>query len=366
MIRDMNLRFHWMLPKGGEVAMTTAQETSRVLTTRKTSLAALPDMDGWVRFGRAAEEAGIESVLLSFSYYEPDTIFIACAVGRATAKLKFIVAYRLGLMQPTTFVQQINTLSGVIGGRVALNIIAGSSPEEQRGYGDFLAHDERYARAEEYLTICHSFWRQNGEVNFEGKYCRIEGGKISTPFLAQDRTEPEIYVSGHSEPAQHLALNQASSWLRLIDTPEKLRPMVSRFRERGVEVSLRLAIICRPTREEAIAAAKSMLPDEEIGKEERGILAGSDSQTLQQALAAADEVGWLNRNLWAGLVPYYGSSAITLVGAPQELAEAFLEYKRIGVSQFIISGWPKLDEMEIFGREVLPLVRELERREARQ
>lgn len=343
--------------------MKTAQETSRVLTTRDTSPAALPDMDGWVRFAREAEEAGIESALLSFSYYEPDTIFIACAVGRATAKLKFIVAYRLGLMQPTTFVQQINTLAGVIGGRVALNIVAGSSPEEQRGYGDFLAHDERYARAEEYLTICRSFWRQNGEVNFDGKYCRVERGKILTPFIAPDRTVPEIYVSGHSEQAQQLALNQASCWLRLIDTPEKLRPMVVRFRDRGVEVSLRLCIICRPTREEAIAAAKAMLPDEEIGSEERGILSSSDSQTLHQALAAADDVGWLNGNLWAGLVPYYGSSAMTLLGSPAELAAAFLEYKRIGVTQFIISGWPKLDEMRIFGREVLPLIRELEQRE---
>lgn len=359
----MNLRFHWMFPKGGEVAMKTAQETSRVLTTRDTSPAALPDMDGWVRFARDAEDLGIESVLLSFSYYEPDTIYIACAVGRATAKLKFIVAYRLGLMQPTTFVQQINTLSGVIGGRVALNVVAGSSPEEQRGYGDFLAHDQRYDRAEEYLTICRSFWRQNGEVDFEGKYCRVERGKLLTPFLAPDRTIPEIYVSGHSEQAQRLALNQASSWLRLIDTPENLSPMVSRFRECGVEVSLRLCIICRPTREEAIAVAKAMLPDEEIGREERGILSSSDSQTLHQALAAADDVGWLNRNLWAGLVPYYGSSAMTLLGSPQELAEVFLEYKRIGVTQFIISGWPKLDEMNIFGRDVLPLIRELERRE---
>ncbi|MCI0352377.1 MAG: LLM class flavin-dependent oxidoreductase, partial [Acidobacteriales bacterium] len=166
----MNLRFHWMFPKGGEVGMKTAQETSRVLTTRDRSPAALPDMDGWVKFSRCAEEAGIESVLLSFSRHEPDTVVIACAVGRATTKLKFIVAYRSGLMQPTTFVQQINTLSGVIGGRVALNIVAGSSTVEQRGYGDFLEHDERYARAEEFLTICNSFWRNNGEVNFDGKY----------------------------------------------------------------------------------------------------------------------------------------------------------------------------------------------------
>jgi alkanesulfonate monooxygenase len=351
-----------MLPKGGEVAMKTAQETNRVLTTLSTSPAALPDLEGWVKFARAAEESGIESVLLSFSRYEPDTVLIACAVGRATARLKFIVAYRLGLMQPTTFVQQINTLSGLIGGRVALNVVAGSSTAEQRGYGDFLDHDERYGRAEEFLTICRRLWSENGEVDFNGQYCRVEGARLNTPFLAPDRMSPEIYVSGHSEQAQGLALRCGSSWLRLIDAPEKLAPVVSRFRDHGTEVSLRLAIICRPTHDEAVRAGKAMLPDEQIARQERAILSGSDSQTLKQALAAADNIGWLNRNLWAGLVPYYGSSAMTLLGSPEELAENFLEYKRIGITQFIISGWPKLGEMEIFGREVLPLVRKAEAR----
>jgi alkanesulfonate monooxygenase len=51
---------------------------------------------------------------------------------------------------------------------------------------------------------------------------------------------------------------------------------------------------------------------------------------------------------------------MTLVGTPEELAEAFLEYKRIGVTQFIISGWPKLEEMHIFGREVIPRIRSAE------
>lgn len=356
----MDLRFHWMFPKGGEVAMKTAQETSRVLTTKSTSPAALPDMEGWTRFARSAEESGIESVLLSFSRYEPDTFFVACAAGLASTKLKFIAAYRLGLMQPATFVQQVNTLSGLIGGRIALNIVAGSSPIEQRGYGDFLDHDERYARADEFLTICHSFWRNDGDVDFKGKYYKLDRGKILTPFLAPDRAIPEIYVSGQSEAGQRLAFRQASCWLRLIDTPEKLSSTVARFREHGVEVCLRLCVICRSSREEAIAAAMSMLPDEEISKEERGILSRSDSQTLKGALASADNIGWLDHNLWAGLVPYYGSSAITLLGSPRELADIFLEYKRIGVTQFIIAGWPKLEEMMIFGREVLPLIRAAE------
>jgi alkanesulfonate monooxygenase len=339
-----SLRFHWMFPKGGEVGMKTAQETSRVLTTQSASPAALPDIAGWSRFARAAEESGIESVLLSFSRYEPDTLLIACAMGQVTEKLKFIVAYRSGLMQPTTFVQQINTLSGLIEGRVAVNVVAGSSTAEQRGYGDFLEHDERYARAEEFLGICHAFWNNGGGVDFAGQYYRVEGGKLHTPYQAPDRNAPEIYVSGHSEQAEKLALSQASCWLRLIDTPEKLQPIAARVREQGKELCLRQA----------------MLPDDDIARQERGILTRSDSQALKQALAAADEVGWLNRSLYAGLVPYYGSSSITLVGSPQELADAFLAYKAIGITQFIIAGWPKLDEMQIFGRDVLPLVRQAE------
>lgn len=340
--------------------MKTAQETSRVLTTKSLSPAGLPDMEGWVRFAQSAEQVGIESVLLSFSRYEPDTFLVACAVGQATAKLKFIAAYRAGLMQPATFVHQVNTLSALIGGRVALNIVAGSSTAEQRGYGDFLEHDERYARADEFLAICHAFWRDDGEVEFDGKFCRLEGGKLHTRFLAPDRAAPEIYVSGHSEQAQQLALTRGSCWLRLIDTPDNLLPFVTRFRDHGVEVCLRVCVMCRPTREEALGAAQALLPDDDIRMQERKILEGSDSQTLKQALAAADEVGWLSPHLWTGLVPYYGSSAITLVGTPKALAEMFLEYKQIGVTQFIISGWPKLDEMLIFGREVLPLIRAAE------
>src|SRR5215471_644972 len=260
----MNLRFHWMFPKGGEVGMRTVQETSRVATTKSRSPAALPDMDGWVKFARSAEEAGIESTLLSFSRYEPDTLFIACAVGRETERLKFIAAYRTGLMQPAAFVQQVNTLSCLIGGRVALNIVAGSSTAEQRGYGDFLEHDERYARADEYLEICNSFWAGGEGVDFDGKYCRVEKGKVLTPFVAPDRAAPEVYISGHSEQARQLALKRGSCWVRLIDTPENLSGPVAYFREHGVEVCLRLCVICRASRDDAIAAAMSMLPDENI------------------------------------------------------------------------------------------------------
>ena len=137
----MNLKFHWMLPKGGEVALDGQQSPRaaaryRIESMQSTSPAVRPDLTGWTRFARHAEDAGIDSTLISFSRYEPDPFLVACALGQAVQKLKFIIAYRSGLMQPTTFVQQMNTVSALVQGRVSFNIVAGSSSEEQRGYGD--------------------------------------------------------------------------------------------------------------------------------------------------------------------------------------------------------------------------------------
>ena len=360
----MNLRFHWMLPKAGEVAVNTTQTPQaaasyRIQSISSSSPAPRPDPEGWIHFARHAEAAGIDSVLISFSRYEPEPLVVSCALGQATDNLKFIVAHRSGLMQPAIFVQQFNTLSALIPGRLSLNIVAGSSTEEQHGYGDFLAHDERYERAEEFLAICQLFWQANGEVNFEGRHYRVEQGKLHTPFVA-DRHAPEIYVSGHSEPAERLAFSEGTCLLRVADTAEKLRPLVARVREQGLEVCLRLCVICRETREAAIQVAESLLPASDIGRHERSTAVKNDSQMYREGATLGGDASWLNRNLWTGLVPYFGPVWTTLLGTPRELAAAILEYKSVGVSQFIMSGWPELDEVNIFGRQVLPLIREAE------
>jgi alkanesulfonate monooxygenase len=363
----MNLRFHWMLPKGGEVAMESARAAARyrIESTSKSSPASAVDMPGWVRFARQAEASGIDSVLISFSRYEPDPLVAACALGMETDTLKYIVAFRSGLVQPAAFVQMVNTLSQVIGGRVSLNIVAGSSREEQRGYGDFLAHDERYERAGEFLGVCHAFWRSRDEtaVGFDGKHYRVEGGSLRSSFHAPDRNTPEVYVSGHSDQARQLARDQGSCWLRVIDTPENLQRPVADAREGGIEVCLRLCIVCRATRDEAVRAVEALLPDE-LAARARTAAAKDDSQMYTEA-STSSRGAWLNRLLWAGFAPLYGPVWTTLLGSPADVAGALLEYRHLGVTQFIMSGWPELEEMVIFGRDVLPLVREAERRDAR-
>ena len=355
-----------MLPKAGEVSLDghqTPREAAkyRLASTRAGSPAPRPDIPGWTHFGKHAEEAGIDSLLVSFSRYEPDPILVSAALGQTTSKLGFIAAYRSGLMKPTTFVQQVNTTSAFMPGRLSINIVAGSSTAEQRGYGDYLAHDERYARADEFLAVCHSFWHGGEDVNFDGKYYRVEHGKLHTPFVAPDRTIPEIYISGHSGPAEQLARSKGTCLLRVADTPKRLQPGVARTRELDIEVCLRMCVICRPTREEAVAAAESLMPEDDLGQYERSVAVKNDSQMYREASQVENK--WLSPLLWTGFVPLYGPVWTTLLGSFDDVAGALLEYKEIGVTQFIMSGWPELDEVVSFGSEVVPRVR---RAEARQ
>ncbi len=349
-----------MLPKGGEVKLDGRQTPLeaaryRIESMSTTSPAPKPDLKGWTHFAQHAEAAGLDSVLISFSRYEPDPFLVSCALGQAVKKLKFIIAYRSGLMQPTTFVQQMNTVSALVQGRVSFNIVAGSSSEEQHGYGDFLSHDERYARAEEFLAVCNTFWNGNQEVNFNGKHYCVEQGRIATPFVAPDRTRPEIYVSGHSERSEALAYSQGSCWLRVAETPEKLASVVARARSRGTDVCLRMGVLCRPTREEAISVVQSLLPAD---RTETTTALKDDSQMYREGKNIKDDGHWLNDCLWTGLVPHYGPVWTTLLGSPRDIAVALLEYGRIGVTQFIMSGWPEVDTVDTFGREILPLIRE--------
>jgi len=349
-----------MLPKAGEVSLDAPQSPRAAARYRReallrSSLAARPDMEGWTRFARRAEESGIESVLIALNSHEPDPLVVSCALGQATRDLRFIVAFRSGLVQPTSFVHQINTLSTLIQGRIAVNLIADKPTAEDRGYGDFLDQDERIERTREFLAICNAFWRNGGEVSFDGRHYQVEKGKLHTPFSARDRSAPEIYVSGHSATAERLALAGGSCLLRVAESPQQLRSWIADARSRRIEVCLRLCVVCRPTREEAVSVAQSLLPDDE----KPAARTADQSQMGRQAPPIVDgKNGWLTQSLWAGLARHYGPDWIVLVGTPREIAGALLEYKAIGVTQFIMSGWPEIDEVTNFGRQVLPLIRE--------
>jgi alkanesulfonate monooxygenase len=350
------LRFHWRLPLAGEEPGAASAPPPGVAAR------ALPDLPSHLAFCRLAEQNGIDSLLMACGFYMPDPVPLVAALGTATRRIRFMLAYRSGLIAPTGFVQQVNTLAALTGGRVSLNMVVGHSQEEQRSYGDFLSHDERYRRSDEFLTICRAFWGGGGPVDFAGKYYRIEGGRLGTPFVSAERRAPEIYLGGGSALAREIAARHADCWLRLGEAPEKLRDEAAVLRGQGVEVGVRLSLIARPSREEAVAAAAALLAEGGEGWVREVFVRGSDSESIRDAFApASDAAHWPTPWLWTGAVASRGPSAVCLVGTPDEIADAILEYRRVGVSQIILSSWGNHEAVTCFGQEILPRVRRLER-----
>jgi alkanesulfonate monooxygenase len=348
------LRFHWSLSSVGDKLRRTRAMTA---------MSGLPHLAEHAAFCRAAEECGIDALLMAFGFTRPDPLAYSVALAARTQKIRFLVAVRSGICAPTYFVQQINTLSALSDGRVCVNIVAGRAPDELRYYGDFLSHDERYARTDEFWTICHALWRGEGPVSFAGTHYRVEDARINTPFVSAGASRPQVYLGGASEQATALAMRHADCLLTFPDAPEKLAPRIRPVLDSGTEVGLLVTLISRPSRAEAIEAARAVVAE-----------AGEHAREVHGAnLSRSDSVGWANtyrlaehgsqwptRYLWTGAVPYLGPPSIALVGSPDDIVEAIEAYQEIGVTQFLFTGHPDLEQMTFFGKEILPMVRRRE------
>lgn len=349
-----DLAFHWCSP------LDSGQQKA----SEKYHAGAL-DFDGIVDFAREAEDLGVDSLLMGISYHMPDPLPMIGALVRETRRVKFILAYRPGLLSPTLFAQVVNTVSWMSDGRISLNLVAGISPAEQAYYGDFLAHDDRYARSNEFLDVLHRFWRGENPVTYDGQHYRIVEAQLGLGYKGGGR--PIIYISGASEVAQQTAINYGDCWLRYGDTPEGIAAAVAPLLDQGCRVGIRMHVLARQTRDEALATLEEMMqdPDEEHRAWVTKFVGTSDSVAVKNSfrLAAKADNDWLSPMLWSGAVAYRGGPALCVVGSYREVADYLYEYKAAGVSEFIFSGWPTRDEMRVFYTRVLPLIREREKTE---
>jgi alkanesulfonate monooxygenase len=354
MINNDALHFHWRLVQSGEAdgLINTWQGND--------NKAAWPDMQVQGDFCRTAEASGIESLLVDINYAKPDPTLLTMALNKKVNKLGFIIAVRSGLISPTLFTQQINTLSTFSNGRIYLNVVAGPSPAELKTYGDYLSHDERYARTDDFLNICTQFWNKNKLVNLHGKYLKVEEGMIKTPYVSDTSQRPYIFIGGGSQPAIDLTLKYGDCWMQMGDTAEKIQKKVQSVIDAAKDIGLRFSVVCRPTNKEAVAAANELLQKTTTkGSLQNKLIKESDSQSMKKNYnQCADE--WPAPNIWMGLLKTVGPAAAAIVGSYEEVAKRFIEYKQIGVSHFILSGWPKLEEMKRFTTHVIPMIRKME------
>ncbi len=356
----MSVRLHWFLPTSGDGR--TIVERFHANRSAGPSAQRDPDLDYLAQVARAAERQGFEGVLTPTGTWCEDAWLTTAALIRETTRLKFLVAFRPGVISPTLAAQMAGTFQRLSGGRVLLNIVTGGDAVEQRRFGDWHDHDARYARTDEFLTIVRGVW-SGQPFTFAGEHLRVEG---ATTLAAPDPVPP-IYFGGSSPAALPVAARHADVYLTWGEPPAQVAEKIGKVRElaagRDIRFGVRLHTISRDTSAEAWAEAQKLLDalsPEQVAKAQAQLAASeSVGQQRMVALHGGRSGGGvrgleIHPNLWAGIGLVRGGAGTALVGSHAEVADLIEEYHSIGVTEVVLSGYPHLEEAYWFGDGVRP------------
>lgn len=357
----MSLTFHWFLPTYGDSRFIVGGGHGVPAGVAGGARPATIDYLGQI--ARSAEQIGFEAALTPTGAWCEDAWLMTAMLNEVSHHLKFLVAFRPGLMSPTLAAQMASTFQNSSKGRLLLNIVVGGEAHEQRAYGDFLEKDDRYARADEWLGVVERLWA--GErVTFSGKHVRVEDAHI--PRLPDPI--PPFYFGGSSPAAGLVAARHSDVYLTWGEPLEAVAKKVEWIRGlaqaqgRKVRFGIRLHVIARDTSEAAWAEAQRLLDaidPETIANVQAGLnRSQSEGQKRMLALHGGSKDNLLVApNLWAGVGLVRGGAGTALVGSHNEIADRIKEYAAIGIEEFVLSGVPHLEEAYWFGEGVLPILK---------
>ncbi|WP_163552562.1 LLM class flavin-dependent oxidoreductase [Candidatus Frankia alpina] len=359
----MNVHAHWFLPTSGDsrnldAAAVSAKETPHLQPAAQRP----PSIEYLAQIAGAAEHLGYEAVLTPTGTWCEDAWLTTAALLRETTRLRFLVALRPGFLSPTLAAQMAATYQHISGGRLLLNVVTGGDADEQQRFGDWLNHDARYRRTEEFLQIVQGAWTGR-PFTFDGEHYAVRGATVRE---RPDPTPP-IFFGGASPAAELVAARQSDVYLLWGEPPaavaerlDRMRPL-AKEQDRELKFGIRLHVITRDT------AAAWAIADELLAQLDPAAIAAAQRRFAQTESVGQQRMAALHHgnsdaleispNLWAGFGLVRGGAGTALVGSHSEVADRIAEYHDLGIEHIILSGQPHLEEAYWFAEGVLSLLR---------
>jgi alkanesulfonate monooxygenase len=357
-------RFDWFIPIDGDGARIGTFRAERP-----------PTFEYLRRVVEAAEECGYYSLLIPtrftnglFEETAPlaETWTMVTALAAVTKRIRFLIAVRPGFISTGLFAQMAATLDRISGGRIDLNVVPGGIQGDLERLGERMDHDQRYERAEEFIAALRALWAGPEPVTFRGQTVRLNGAVVSPgPLNAPGAVGagPQFYVGGASPRALQFAAVGADVYLAWIQPIEDIAALLERVRaayrakSRAPVFGLRTHIIVRPTEAEAWQAAEDLLSeaDETVLAQRRAAFEGTPMVGQQAQLTA--QLRDKAPRLWNGISRVRVNLGTAIVGDAEQVAAELAAYWRLGIDEFILSGFPHEEECRRVAADVLPLVR---------
>ena len=310
---------------------------------------------------KTADELGFRNVLCPSSYQVgQDTLSYVAAMATVTEQINFLAAVRCGELHPPMLARTISTLDHMLKGRLTINIISSDLPGVQ------LSSSKRYARSREVIEILKQSWTQD-RIEFNGKYYQLS---LPTDPVKpyQQNGGPLLYFGGYSPDGVDLCAEHCDVYLMWPETEQKLQGLMNDMTNRAsdyqrkVQFGLRVHVIVRETEKEARSYANNLLSklDLDLGKDIRN--RAQDATSLGVARQAilreeADNQHYVEPNLWTGIGLARSGCGAAIVGDPDQVLAKINRYIDMGIRSFIFSGYPHLQECELFAKYVLPNIK---------
>ena len=318
------------------------------------------DREHALKYAHALDDGGFDYTLVAYHSSAANANQLAQFVAANTERLKPMLAHRPGVIFPTHAARTFATLDQISRGRLSIHIISGGSDAEQHREGDYLTKEQRYERSDEYIGILRQAWTSAEPFSHDGAYYRFED--FRSDVLPYQDTIP-VSVGGSSEDAYRVGGRQGDIfglWGEPLAETKQQIDAVNAHADAAGRPHPRIWVSFRP-----IVAATDELAWEKANETLARIPAavGADrpanvgSQRLLD-LAARGELH--DRALWTPLVTATNAagSSTALVGSPETIAAALLDYVDIGCELLSIRGYDPLNDAIDYARYVLPLVRQ--------
>ncbi|TKD69210.1 dimethylsulfone monooxygenase SfnG [Pseudalkalibacillus hwajinpoensis] len=350
-----NLEFAYWVPNvsGGLVVSKLPQKTDWTFEANK-------------RYAKIAEESGYDLALLQTRFFasygaenQLEAITLASALAAVTDKLKLISAVHPGLWHPGVYAKMFATLDQISHGRAAVNVVSGWFKQEFTGYGEpWLEHDERYRRSEEFINVLRELWTEE-TASFQGDFYRINDAPFK-PKPVQEGNLP-IFQGGNSTAAKQMAARVSDYYFMNGNTLEGLKKQIDEVsalaKEEGrtVKFAAHGFAIVRDTEEEAHQLLRDI-----VGYKDDEAVEGFRQSVKEAGKSTRDNEGmWANSSI-EDLVQYNDGFKTGLIGTAAQVADRILELKEIGVDLVLTAHFHYEEDLERFGKEVIPLVKEKE------
>jgi alkanesulfonate monooxygenase len=314
---------------------------------------------------RVHETAGFDRVLIGYFTNGADGFIVGAHTAAVTERLGLLLAHRPGFIAPTVAARKLATLDQLSGGRLALHLVAGGGDADQAHDGDFVDHDARYRRGDEYVHVMRRVWTETQPFDHTGEFYRVLGAHSNI----RCRQEPYIplYGGGGSAAAISSLTPHVDTYMLWGEPLADTRAFMARVREAaalhgrvpGFSVSTRP--ILANTEDQAWDRAHQIL--EHIRNSPWAQAAATrrvENVGSQRLLEFANRRDVHDTCLFTPLATASGApgNSTALVGTAETVADALVAYYELGATSLLIRGYDPLPDAEEYGRELIPRVRE--------